>query len=140
MRIFPCAILTILVPGIALAATPPQPQTALNVILSSAGAPMDVLARTPTSWDGAQSRNRDGVDGTVEIWFAVNVHGRMENCEIMRSSGNDALDRYTCNRLKRDARFAPGRDARGRVARTTMRFEYTWRPGFICGTGLEGYE
>ena len=61
----------------------------------------------------AQSK-RKGEQGRVSIELSVNASGMATACRVVGSSGFSGLDLATCDLAIANARFVPGRDARGR--------------------------
>lgn len=55
---------------------------------------------------------RDHISGTVEVLITVNASGVPTSVEVAKSSGFPALDRHTCDSVKRDWRAEPGEDGR----------------------------
>lgn len=51
----------------------------------------------------------------VFIRFHVDVAGRPFGCEVMRSSGNQAVDQWTCSLAVSKLRYRPATDANGRA-------------------------
>jgi len=51
----------------------------------------------------------------VFIRFHVDVAGRPFGCEVMRSSGNRAVDQWTCSLAMSKLRYRPATDANGRA-------------------------
>lgn len=68
----------------------------------------------------------DGFDGTVEVRYIVETNGRASECQIMRSSGNRAIDVATCRQIERAFRFRPSLDARGRPVASVMVQRHDW--------------
>ncbi|MBB3763368.1 energy transducer TonB [Sphingomicrobium lutaoense] len=56
---------------------------------------------------------RNGDEGTVVARLTVGTNGRVQDCQITRSSGSSALDSQTCRILERRARFTPATDDKG---------------------------
>lgn len=52
----------------------------------------------------------------VFVRFRVDVAGRPFNCDVMRSSGNPAVDQWTCSLVLSKLRFRPAVDSNGRPA------------------------
>jgi TonB family protein len=52
--------------------------------------------------------------GTVAFRLLINRRGRVSECQIVSSSGSNALDGATCRILEDRARFEPARDADGK--------------------------
>jgi protein TonB len=65
-------------------------------------------------------------EGTVFVRFTVRTDGRVENCRVTRSSGNEALDETTCRLIERRFRYEPARDAQGRAVPETIQKTYEW--------------
>lgn len=67
--------------------------------------------------------------GTVYIRFTVEPSGRIGDCTVTRSSGNEALDAATCRLIRRRFRYRPARDAAGRRIAEVVRGEQGWELG-----------
>ena len=67
------------------------------------------------------------LEGTVSYRLVVGSNGRVENCEIARSSGHDVLDREACRLLERRARFNPAKNNRGEEVVGTFTGSVTWQ-------------
>ena len=67
------------------------------------------------------------MEGIVHVRLAVSAKGRVEGCEVMRSSGYNILDKHACKGMRRFARFKPARDDAGRSVAsyfdTTVNYE-----------------
>lgn len=78
----------------------------------------------PTDWitsdDYPASALNDRATGTVGYRFTVNEAGRVQGCQVVRSSGNAALDRATCAALTRRGQYSPG-------ASHVVQGEHAWR-------------
>jgi protein TonB len=64
--------------------------------------------------------------GTVVVHFDVSRRGRASNCIVFRSSGNDSLDRTTCEIIERRFRFHPARDAAGKPVESVAGWQQRW--------------
>lgn len=69
---------------------------------------------------------RDRIGGTVSVRFAVLTSGRIDNCRVIRSSGNGLLDATTCRLLTERLRFQPATDSTGAPIQTELGSDYTW--------------
>lgn len=58
-------------------------------------------------------------EGTVGFRVTVGINGRVESCEITRSSGSADLDNAACQGLRRYARFEPALDDAGEPIAST---------------------
>lgn len=54
-----------------------------------------------------------GASGTAQARLTIGPDGRVTNCDLIRSTGNSALDSTTCNILRRRVKFTPARDSNG---------------------------
>jgi TonB family protein len=83
------------------------------------------------SWIGTsdypvQARRR-GAEGAVRVRYTVNRTGRVEGCEIVESSGVEALDRASCALLTARGRFEPARDAGGEAVASVVQQRIVWK-------------
>lgn len=65
----------------------------------------------------------------VSVRYAVDVDGRVRQCSISDSSGNEALDRRTCDLIKQRFRFEPSRDRDGRPVCSIIEETHQWEIG-----------
>ena len=62
---------------------------------------------------------RERNEGTSRFLLSIDARGKVQNCDIVRSSGHSGLDAATCKTVSRRARFKSASDAAGeRVAGT----------------------
>jgi protein TonB len=94
-----------------IAPPPPDPP---KESLARAVEPGGGRAGWVTSEDYPPGALREGVTGTVGISVAIGIDGRVQGCEVTKSSGNAQLDDTTCRLYARRARFKPGLDAEGK--------------------------
>lgn len=76
--------------------------------------------------DYPRSAKRAGAQGSVAIGFVVRTDGRVEQCEILSSSGNDDLDATTCRLVEKRFRYRPARDGAGNPVAARVQTAYTW--------------
>ena len=67
--------------------------------------------------------------GTTVFSGVVGPDGRLEDCRVIRSSGNRALDETTCRLALRRLRYRPATDVAGRPIASTVREEQSWELG-----------
>lgn len=68
-----------------------------------------------------------GVQGTVVVRYRVETNGRVDNCQVNRSSGNGELDGITCSLIEKRFRYNPATDGQGRkVASTIVNETHIW--------------
>jgi protein TonB len=61
-----------------------------------------------------------GIGGTAQASLTISPDGRVVGCNLIRSTGNGALDSATCNILRRRAKFTPARDSNGNATTDTV--------------------
>lgn len=96
----------------AIAAATPQPKT------------------SPSTWirskDYPRAIQRRGQEGRVGAKLAVSAEGAVSGCEIIISSGDQSLDRVTCDLLTKRAVFTPAKNARGQPVPSVYPFTVQW--------------
>jgi periplasmic protein TonB len=70
--------------------------------------------------DYPASAQSAGAEGTAQATLTISPEGRVVGCNLIRSSGNSALDSATCNILRRRAKFTPARDSNGNPTTDTI--------------------
>lgn len=98
---------------------------------------------TPSRWISGRIKESDypraayaaRAQGTVHVRFVVGVGGRITDCKVTRSSGNEDLDTGTCALMKQRLRYRPGRDAFGKKVPDVWTGEHSWEltPGIDPG-------
>ena len=77
-----------------------------------------IPASPPATWitadDYPPTALRAGLQGISRVELDVGVDGRVTGCRVMQSSGQDILDRTTCNLLAERALFLPAKGSDGR--------------------------
>ena len=73
-----------------------------------------------TTDDYPASAASAGAEGTAQATLTVGPDGRVTGCNLIRSTGNSALDSATCNILRRRAKFTPARDSNGNPTSDTV--------------------
>jgi periplasmic protein TonB len=63
--------------------------------------------------DYPASAQSAGAEGTAQAQLTIGPDGRVQACNLIRSTGNGALDSATCNILRRRAKFVPAKDSNG---------------------------
>ena len=64
--------------------------------------------------------------GTVGVKFYVAATGRVDECQITRTSGNRQFDESTCRIIMARFRYEPSRDARGRPVGAYVVENHSW--------------
>ncbi len=54
-----------------------------------------------------------GAQGTAQARLTIGPTGQVVGCDLIRSTGNGALDSATCNILRRRVKFVPAKDSNG---------------------------
>lgn len=79
-----------------------------------------------TSQDYPREASRAGIEGITVARLTIGVNGRVSECVIRASSGNEALDRTTCGIILNRFRFEPARNGRGEAIADTVEWEQNW--------------
>jgi len=106
---------------------PPAPPPPPRKVQSAQSAKGDL--RTLFSGDDyPASAQASGAEGTAQATLTIGPDGRVTGCNLIRSTGNGALDSATCNILRRRAKFVPARDSSGNATSDTITTPpITWR-------------
>jgi protein TonB len=108
-------------------APPPPPAPPPPRKVQSASARGDVRSIFSTD-DYPASALASGAQGTAQAQLTIGPDGRVQGCNLVRSTGNGALDQATCNILRRRAKFTPARDSNGNPTTDTITTPpITWR-------------
>ncbi len=106
------------IPPVAPAAPAPPPPP--RKVQSAQSAKGDLRSLFSTD-DYPASALAAGVGGTAQAELTIGADGRVVGCNLIRSTGNGALDSATCNILRRRAKFTPARDSSGNATTDTVR-------------------
>jgi len=108
-----------MIPPVVAAPPPPPPPPPPHKTVSAQSAKGDL--RTLFSADDyPASAQAAGAEGTAQAELTVGADGRVQSCNLIRSTGNSALDQATCNILRRRAKFTPARDSNGNPTTDTV--------------------
>jgi protein TonB len=99
-------------------APPPPPPPRKTVSAQSAKGDVRTLF---SSDDYPSSALAAGAGGTAQAELTIGPDGRVVGCNLIRSTGNNALDSATCNILRRRAKFTPARDSNGNPTTDTYK-------------------
>ncbi|MCB2066213.1 MAG: TonB family protein [Erythrobacter sp.] len=93
--------------------------------------PVGPVPRNAQSWITTNDYSRADLtrnrEGTAGYRLVVGSDGRVDACEITRSSGHASLDTATCRLLERRARFDAARDGRGERVVGSYSGSVTWQ-------------
>jgi len=110
-----------------VAPSPPQPPPPPRKVQSAQSAKGDLRSLFQPD-DYPASAQAAEAQGTAQAQLTISSDGRVEGCNIIKSSGNSALDSATCNILRRRAKFTPARDSNGQPTTDTITTPpITWR-------------
>ena len=97
-------------------------------------------ASDETTWvtteDYPEEAWRQGFVGVSHVRLAVDIHGTVSDCVVIKTSGTADLDTAACTALRARARFTPARDARGRAIAGTYTKRVRWQipgRGYLAG-------
>ncbi|MCL6699753.1 energy transducer TonB [Sphingomonas sp. NSE70-1] len=60
------------------------------------------------------------------LMLTVGESGRVTDCGVLQSTGNDAVDQALCNLMIRQSRWQPARDRQGNAISVKVRYTATW--------------
>jgi periplasmic protein TonB len=110
-----------------VAPSPPQPPPPPRKVQSAESAKGDLRTLFGPD-DYPASAQAAGAEGTSQAQITIGTDGRVVGCNIIRSSGNNALDQATCNIIRRRAKYVPARDSNGNPTTDTLTTPpITWR-------------
>ena len=104
------------IPPVAPAPPPPPPP------------PRKVVSASPARGDVRTAFSNDDypaaaiaaeASGTAQARLTIGTDGRVVGCDLVRSTGNNALDATTCNILRRRVKFTPAKDSNGNATTDT---------------------
>jgi protein TonB len=101
-----------------VAPAPPAPPPPPRKTQSAQSAKGD-LRTLFSSDDYPAAASAAGASGTAQAQLTISADGRVAGCNLIRSTGNSALDAATCNILRRRAKFTPARDSNGAATSDT---------------------
>ena len=121
----PPTITTVVAPPIPpvtppVIAPPPPPQPPPPRKTVSAQSAKGDLRTLFSPDDYPASAQAAGAEGTAQAQLTIGADGRVQSCNLIRSTGNGALDSATCNILRRRAKFTPARDSNGNATSDTI--------------------
>lgn len=90
-------------------------------------APRGDTARWVTTQDYPPVALRRGSEGTTHFRVVVGTDGRVDACEVTRSSGDAQLDAAVCKNVERRARFEPATDGSGNKVVGTYTSKVNWQ-------------
>jgi protein TonB len=110
-----------------VAPSPPAPPLPPRKVQSAQSAKGDLRSLFSAD-DYPASAQAAEAQGTAQAQLTISSDGRVEGCNIIKSSGNSALDSATCSILRRRAKFTPARDSNGQPTTDTITTPpITWR-------------
>jgi protein TonB len=106
------------IPPVAVAPPPPAPPPPPRKVQSASPARGDV--RTAFSNDDYPAAAIAAeAQGTAQAQLTIGPSGQVVGCDLIRSTGNSALDSTTCNILRRRVKFTPAKDSNGQATTDT---------------------
>jgi protein TonB len=88
----------------------------------------------PAALRSGALRNKDypiaarkaGAEGAVAVRYTVGIDGKVQDCNVIQSSGNADLDATTCRLVQRRFRYDPARHADGSPTAQVFTKLYEW--------------
>jgi protein TonB len=102
-----------------VAPSPPAPPPPPRKVQSAQSAKGDLRSLFSAD-DYPASASASEASGTAQATLTIGPDGRVVGCNLIRSTGNGALDSATCNILRRRAKFTPARDSNGNATTDTI--------------------
>lgn len=112
----------VITPTAPPAPAPPAPPK----ISQQAGARGDP-SQWVTSDDYPPGALREEREGVTKVSWQINEQGRIENCQVVSSSGSPDLDETACRVLTRRGRYSPAKDENGNPIRSTQSRTIRWQ-------------
>jgi protein TonB len=112
-------VTTPVIPPVAPPAPPIAPPPPPRKVQSAQSAKGD-LRTLFTGDDYPASAQAAGAEGTAQAQLTIGPSGQVVGCNLIRSTGNGALDSATCNILRRRAKFTPAKDSEGNATTDTI--------------------
>jgi protein TonB len=107
------------IPPVAVAPPPPAPPPPPRKVQSAQSARGDLRSLfSADDYPGADQAAE--AQGTAQATLTISPTGQVVGCNLIRSTGNGALDSATCNILRRRAKFTPARDSNGNATTDTI--------------------
>jgi protein TonB len=105
---------------------PPLPPQPVASFAPRAARPLGWPGTWATTDDYPARDLREGNQGTTRFLLTIGSDGRVAHCAITRSSGFPGLDRATCDKVGRRARFEPATDGSGNRTAGTYEGSIVW--------------
>jgi protein TonB len=107
------------IPPVAVAPPPPAPPPPPHKTVSAQSAKGDLRSLFSAD-DYPASAQAAEAQGTAQATLTISPTGQVVGCNLIKSTGNGALDSATCNILRRRAKFTPARDSNGNATTDTI--------------------
>jgi len=107
------------IPPVAVAPPPPAPPPPPRKVQSAQSARGDLRSLFSAD-DYPAAAQAAEAQGTAQATLTISPTGQVVGCNLIRSTGNGALDSATCNILRRRAKFTPARDSNGNATTDTI--------------------
>jgi protein TonB len=92
----------------------------------SSGTPAALRSGTLRNKDYPIAARKAGAEGAVAVRYTVGINGKVQDCNVIQSSGNADLDATTCRLVQRRFKYAPARDPDGRPIAQVFTKLYEW--------------
>ena len=107
------------IPPVVAAPPAPPPPPPPHKVVSAQSAKGDLRSLFSAD-DYPAAAQSAGAEGTAQAQLTIGPDGRVVGCNLVRSTGNGALDSATCNILRRRAKFTPAKDSDGNATTDTI--------------------
>jgi protein TonB len=99
---------------------------ALLLAVAGVGAQQAEISASGDRFPAQQGESADGKAHVLRVRVDVTETGRAENCVIVASSGNGAVDAQSCAMVVKRMRFTPAKDDKGNPVRSTYVVPVKW--------------
>jgi protein TonB len=114
-------------PVVITPSAPPAPPPPPAPVQSKAAGAKGDPAQWVTSDDYPPGALREEREGVTKVTWQINEAGRIENCQVVSSSGSPDLDETACRVLTRRGRYSPALDQSGKPMRTSQSRSIRWQ-------------
>ena len=88
--------------------------------------PARYLSGSIANADYPRAAFRSGAQGSVTARLSIGTDGRVAECRIVTSSGNEDLDKTTCRLIQQRFRYQPALDSDGQPTTDVVGWRQTW--------------
>ena len=114
-------------PPVITPTAPPAPPAPPPPVVSKAAAARGDPAAWFSTDDYPPGALRDGREGTVNIAYVIGESGKVDSCNVTKSSGSPDLDDTSCRLMLRRGKFSPALDQAGKPMKSAGQRTVRWQ-------------